>query len=127
MPATAALHPQPAPSSASGTINTRSHHQQHQAPFQQTLRRAVYVHVSDLTSAYNIDHSRLEEELARVNPWSSTTATGNAPSGGGHAAKIVISSNVAINTRFMTPSDLDSGGLPQKRLQPPRGGFNLCV
>ncbi|KAL3910687.1 MAG: hypothetical protein SGILL_007596 [Bacillariaceae sp.] len=30
------------------------------------LSRATYVHVSDLTSAYNIDHARLEQELARV-------------------------------------------------------------
>jgi hypothetical protein len=30
------------------------------------LRRAVYIHVSDLISSYNIDHAKLEEELTRV-------------------------------------------------------------
>jgi hypothetical protein len=30
------------------------------------LRRAVYIHVSDLISSYNIDHAKLDEELTRV-------------------------------------------------------------
>lgn len=34
---------------------------------QQKLRRPVYIHVSDLTKAYNINHDKLERELLRVN------------------------------------------------------------
>ena len=67
------------------------------------LRRAVYVHVSDLLSAYNIDHAKLEEELQRVKKGA---AAGS--SGGG------------------VPTELDTNSNP-KKLQPPRGGFNLCV
>lgn len=43
--------------------------QQHQNVIQQQpipLRRATYIHVSDLLSAYNIDHEKLEMELERV-------------------------------------------------------------
>ena len=71
------------------------------------LRRAVYVHISDLTSAYDIDHQKLEEELSRVR------AKSSAPSSVPAAA---------------SPEDLDTASsYPQKRLQPPRGGYNLCV
>jgi hypothetical protein len=67
----------------------------------------VYIHVSDLTSAYNIDHARLEEELERVkaereNPPETKRAFGGVP------------------------SELDTS-YPQKRLQPPRRGNNMVV
>ena len=70
------------------------------------LRRAVYVHVSDLTSAYDIDHQKLEEELSRVRAKSAALAS--------------------VPTAA-PPDDLDTSSYPQKRLQPPRGGYNLCV
>lgn len=75
------------------------------------LRRAVYVHVSDLTSAYNIDHARLEEELARVkaeleNPEEESKSRSNSLGG--------------------VPTELDTS-YPAKRLQPPRGGNNMVV
>lgn len=78
-------------------------------PQRPPLRRATYIHVSDLTSAYNIDHKRLELELARVKvPGSSHYPPAAQPS--------------------ETPTDEASVlSQPQKRLQPPRGGFNLCV
>ena len=74
------------------------------------LRRATYVHVSDLTSAYNIDHGRLEQELAR--------------------AKAEMETQMHDNETPRTPSpDTESQLNPssQKRLQPPRNGYNLCV
>jgi hypothetical protein len=82
------------------------------------LRRATYIHISDLTSAYNIDHARLEQELARVKVESEpasrirTVGTENEDDPSGASA-----------------SDLDSTVIPspQKRLQPPRGGYNLSV
>jgi replication factor A1 len=73
------------------------------------LRRAVYVHVSDLISSYNIDHARLEEELARVKADSEKPEEDTSPSRPGGL-----------------PTELDTS-YPQKRLQPPRGGYNLCV
>ena len=75
------------------------------------LRRAVYVHVSDLTSPYNIDHARLEEELARVK----AEAEQEEPEEASAAARL-----------GGVPTELDTS-YPQKRLQPPRGGYNLCV
>ena len=69
------------------------------------LRRAVYVHVSDLTSAYDIDHRKLEEELSRVRAENSASPA------------------VAATA----PEDIDTSSYPQKCLQPPRGGYNLCV
>ena len=72
------------------------------------LRRAVYVHVSDLTSPYNIDHPRLEEELERVR------SEKEDPVEMSSAARVGI------------PTELDTS-IPQRRLQPPRGGYNLCV
>lgn len=74
------------------------------------LRRAVYVHVSDLLSAYNIDHSKLEEELRRVKVNRVQASTRTTPE----------SSNLGVPTELDTSSN-------QKKLQPPRGGFNLCV
>lgn len=70
-------------------------------PVKVQLRRAVYVHVSDLLSAYNIDHSKLEEELHRVKAHRDAEPLG-------------------------VPTELDTNSNP-KKLQPPRGGFNLCV
>jgi hypothetical protein len=74
------------------------------------LRRAVYVHVSDLTSAYNIDHKRLQLELARVKVSEYSTA-----------------SAVSAQSSQIPPDETSVSSLPQKRLQPPRGGFNLCL
>jgi hypothetical protein len=68
------------------------------------LRRAVYVHVANLTSPYNIDQARLEEELARVRQESEKTEDSSPGLG------------VDVDTSFS-----------QKRLQPPRGGYNLCL
>jgi hypothetical protein len=85
---------------------------------QQQLRRAVYIHVSDLTNAYNIDHARLEEELARVKK-NRETAFANEGSGTGGSGGV----NAATGS---IPTELDTS-LSQKRLQPPRNGFNLCV
>jgi hypothetical protein len=75
------------------------------------LRRAVYIHVSDLTSAYNIDHTRLEEELERVktelaNPVQDDSLTPFGSPGG-------------------VPTELDTSY--KKRLQPPRGGNNMVA
>jgi len=78
--------------------------QQHQKP---QLRRAVYIHVSDLTSAYNIDHTRLEEELNRVK------AEQEKP-------------HDDVADRLGVPTELDTSA-SQRRLQPPRAGYNLCV
>lgn len=79
--------------------------QQQQAP-RPPLRRATYIHVSDLTSAYNIDHKKLEQELSRVK-------VENGESSPTEASQL--------------PDEASVTSIPQKRLQPPRAGFNLCV
>ena len=90
------VHPPPNPMSMANTN-----------PPHPPLRRAVYVHVSDLTSAYNIDHARLEEELKRV--------------------KMDREKPSEKQTNYRgVPTELDTG-LSKQRLQPPRGGYNLCV
>ncbi|GKY96043.1 hypothetical protein MPSEU_000564600 [Mayamaea pseudoterrestris] len=82
------------------------------------LRRANYIHVSDLTNAYNMDHARLDEELARVK------------------AQQVQQKQRASNSKMDASSSSSStSGVPtelttshaQRRLQPPRSGYNLCV
>lgn len=86
------------------------------------LRRATYVHVSDLTNVYNIDHAMLEQELTRVN------------------AERELGSDVRAGTEAIKTSDIEDdpaaavselepalSSAPQKRLLPPRGGYNLCV
>jgi hypothetical protein len=74
------------------------------------LRRATYVHVSDLTSAYNIDHVLLEnEEGSLTNITSKTDDSDVDPSGVAPELDVTLATN------------------PQKRLQPPRSGYNLCV
>lgn len=80
------------------------------------LRRASYVHVSDLTSAYNIDHRLLEQELNRTNS-NSRAEVERANDADSQADK----STVAVEV------DVSLASNSQKRLQPPRGGFNLCV
>lgn len=89
---------------------TMSFHPQHSSTTtqQQQLRRAVYVHVSDLTSAYNIDHAMLEEELARVK------------------ADQQQQQFPAVSVLGAVPTELDTGA-SHRRLQPPRIGYNLCV
>ena len=83
----------------------------------QGLRRATYVHVSDLTSAYNIDHARLEQELSRVKlQREAATSPTKDP-------------ELEEDPNSGAASELDPAlvPVPQKRLQPPRGGYNLCV
>jgi hypothetical protein len=65
----------------------------------------VYIHVSDLTSAYNIDHKKLQNELSRVQ-------------------SVIERLSISSPT---DPGDESVSSVPQKRLQPPRGGYNLCV
>lgn len=136
------------PTSAAAMMQTQQ--QQEQEQQQSQLRRAVYVHVSDLTSSYNIDNALLEEQLAKVNAMreekSKTTTTlpssnsnnttadstssfsdSGGGGGGGHGTN-----NNAGNSRFASrtagvPTELDTSINSQKRLQPPRGGYNLCV
>eukprot|EP00549_Striatella_unipunctata_P022324 CAMPEP_0118677090 /NCGR_PEP_ID=MMETSP0800-20121206/2424_1 /TAXON_ID=210618 ORGANISM="Striatella unipunctata, Strain CCMP2910" /NCGR_SAMPLE_ID=MMETSP0800 /ASSEMBLY_ACC=CAM_ASM_000638 /LENGTH=582 /DNA_ID=CAMNT_0006572705 /DNA_START=86 /DNA_END=1834 /DNA_ORIENTATION=+ len=72
------------------------------------LRRAVYVRVGDLISAYDVDSEKLEEELSRVN-------------------KLKENDNSAETKAGSEDSNPQRETRPHKRLQPPRGGFNLCV
>lgn len=72
------------------------------------LRRAVYIHISDLTSAYNIDHKKLETEISRVkNDEGKTSQT--------------------TETQRLSINEEREAFIPHKRLQTPRTGFNLCV
>ena len=92
--------------------------QQQQSP-RPVLRRATYVHVSDLTSAYNIDHTKLEEELSRVKRERENEEHQSKPIETTESEADVAGSSVDVDQA------LAAG--PQKRLQPPRGGYNLCV
>lgn len=74
------------------------------------IRRAVYIHVSDLTSAYNIDHKELQTELDRV-----------------QAERKKDTDRQLAASSVVEPTDASRCSAPQKRLQPPRGGYNLCV
>lgn len=103
---TATLQPTPAAGFEATSPTATMPPQQSSSAKPQPLRRAVYVHVSDLLSAYNIDHAKLEEELQRVKAANAGTA--------------------ATTTAGGVPTELDTNSNP-KKLQPPRGGFNLCV
>ena len=98
-------------SSSSNAHPTQGQHHQNQQQIQPTphtqLRRAVYVHVSDLTSAYNIDNTRLDQELKRV--------------------KSNRENAVEPKTRVGASVEMETSTAAQKRLQPPRGGYNLCL
>mgnify|MGYP005862319895 CR=1 FL=1 len=112
MPTAVTLHPT--------SPNVMQQHQQQAYPPvapKPQLRRAVYVHVSDLLSAYNIDHAKLEEELLRVKQNKTAAAV---PSSSETSSKGGGSSTLGV------PTELDTNPNP-KKLQPPRGGFNLCV
>lgn len=114
MAATAYLYPMSTPSvTPSSTQQPRP-----------TLRRATYVHVSDLTSAYNIDHARLEQELSRVKAGRELLDESivGASTHGRQAKK----PREDPGEESSTAADLETV-MPQKRLQPPRGGYNLCV
>ncbi|KAL7561219.1 hypothetical protein ACA910_004141 [Epithemia clementina (nom. ined.)] len=87
--------------------SSQQQQQQQQQSSHPQLRRAVYVHVSDLTSAYNIDHARLDEELKRV--------------------KSNRENALDPKSRVGASIEMDSSPTTQKRLQPPRGGYNLCL
>ena len=76
------------------------------------LRRATYVHVSDLTSAYNIDHALLEQELTRVKAERETTEP-SKPSGIGIPDVDASSPGADFDTALVSA--------PQKRL--PEYGF----
>lgn len=73
----------------------------------QQLRRAVYIHVADLIGTYSIDSALLEEEMARV--------------------KALRENPLADEGRLFggVPTELDTSS--KKRLQPPRGGYNMVA
>eukprot|EP00531_Pseudo-nitzschia_arenysensis_P014229 CAMPEP_0116140740 /NCGR_PEP_ID=MMETSP0329-20121206/14016_1 /TAXON_ID=697910 /ORGANISM="Pseudo-nitzschia arenysensis, Strain B593" /LENGTH=645 /DNA_ID=CAMNT_0003635889 /DNA_START=420 /DNA_END=2357 /DNA_ORIENTATION=- len=107
------------------------------------LRRATYVHVSDLISAYNIDHIQLEREISRVNAKRSrkllreSSSDDPTSSDGMEKPSLALTSEgIDSGTRDGSSdgvpapdedADLEGPIVPQKRLQPPRVGFNLCV
>ena len=76
------------------------------------IRRAVYIHVSDLTSAYNIDHKKLQTELDRVIQ---------------EGQKNNSDRQLLLASSLIEPVDDSRCSAPQKRLLPPRGGYNLCL
>lgn len=84
-----------------------------------TLRRATYVHVSDLTSAYNIDHARLEQELSRVRAERDEESFPRKDS--------LLAETESDPSGVSSELDVSISQSPQKKLQPPRGGYNLCV
>ena len=114
-------------------MSPQNQQQQHIRP---PLRRATYVHVSDLTSAYNIDHGRLEKELRRVkhdrlasqmNPESrQETATAQAEGGTMNSSSSKASSPGDVIESSPSASQTQNNNA-NKRLQPPRGGYNLCL
>jgi len=84
------------------------------------LRRAIYVHVSDLTSSYDIDNAKLESELTRVKA-ARDRASGESPAQEEEIRLFDHGNLSGVETEGTVVS------IPQKRLQPPRGGYNLCV
>lgn len=104
MPTVAAVHPFPPMADIT----------QQQSRF--PLRRAVYVHVSDLTNAYNIDHPKLEQELAKVKE-------GNDENAVPEERDIDLSAGDGENSVISVPQ----AQTRRKNLHPPRAGFNLCV
>ena len=75
----------------------------------QQLRRAVYVHVADLIASYNIKPPLLEEEMMRVK------ALRDNPTPLGDEGRLFGG----------VPTELDTSS--KKRLQPPRGGYNMVA
>jgi hypothetical protein len=73
----------------------------------QQLRRAVYIRVADLIGTYNIDSGLLEEEMVRV--------------------KTLRENPIGDDRRLFggVPTELDTSS--KKRLQPPRGGYNMVA
>lgn len=84
-------------------MNTTSTNPNQSSP----LRRAAYVRVADLMIPYRIDPQRLEDELVRV--------------------RLTPKEKSDIDSLVTSSTDLDTTSPTTKRLQPPRGGFNLCV
>lgn len=78
-------------------------------PNQPALRRANYVSVAELISPYRIEPAALEEELSRLKDQQQK-----------------IEEDPDSLHYDGVPTELDTS-LSQKRLQPPRGGFNLCL
>lgn len=106
----AAIHPLPM---ADAPIQQqRQEQQQQQQQPRLPLRRAVYVHVSDLVAPYNIDHRKLEQELARVKNRNDENASPER------------------DLELAPGDDMSVTSVPQQKprsLHPPRAGFNLCV
>lgn len=110
MPTVAEVHPFPM------ADITQQQEQQSRFP----LRRAVYVHVSDLTNAYNIDHPKLEQELAKVKEGNDENANPDER-------------EIDLTTAAVGDGENSIASIPQpqsyrrRSLHPPRAGFNLCV
>lgn len=107
MPTVAAVHPFPM-----ADITQQQQQQQSRFP----LRRAVYVHVSDLTNAYDIDHPKLEHELAKVKEANDENAIPEE-------REVDLTTADGENSISSVPQPRSR----RKSLHPPRAGFNLCV
>lgn len=134
MPAITAMHPQ----QTSLSHGTQLQHLVQRHTPTQPLRRAIYIHVSDLLSAYNIDHVKLEQELDRVKvdregsesrtlkATSSPVRSSGASIGSASYKQGTVGSGGSHSSMGGVPIELDARD-HQKRLQPPRGGHNLVV
>lgn len=78
-------------------------------PNQPALRQAHYVSVAELINPYRIEPTALEEELNRLKDQQQK-----------------VKEDPESLHYDGVPTELDTS-LSQKRLQPPRGGFNLCL
>lgn len=89
------------------------------------LRRAIYVKISDLTNAYDIDQEKLEAELTKAKQQQHQQKQQQQMEEATSSANANASDNNNTNTAGV--SDIDTSSYPQNRLQPPRGGYNLCA
>lgn len=108
MPTVAPVHPFPM-----ADITQQQQQQESRFP----LRRATYVHVSDLTNAYNINHPKLEHELAKVKEG------GNDENAIPEEGEIELTAGDGESSVASVPQTQGR----RKSLHAPRAGFNLCV
>jgi hypothetical protein len=121
----------------SGDDDPVSSHRVHGSPTTSTvnpstpLRKAVYVHVSDLVSDFNIDPAKLADEIARIKKAETESAEKSAPSEPPETDENAVDSVNISTLRVGTPDSsvetMHHHHSQKQRLQAPRGGFNLCV
>mmetsp|Transcript_3356 Transcript_3356/g.4706 ORF Transcript_3356/g.4706 Transcript_3356/m.4706 type:complete len:627 (+) Transcript_3356:399-2279(+) len=91
------------------------------------LRRASYVHVSDLVKTYNIDINRLKAEITKIKSLEEAHRNEGNKHDAMPASNLTSEKEKSDNPTSSQKPSFHQRSFHQPKLMPPSGGYNLCL